>query len=44
MQAARDLAKLFAFLQPRIGQAQRGEFSKKTFEEVRKAAHKKAGL
>ena len=40
----RDLATLSAVLQPRIEQARRGELSTKTFEEIRKEAHRRAQL
>jgi hypothetical protein len=43
-QVARDLAALSAVLQPRIEQARRGELSTKTFEEIRKEAHRRARL
>ena len=43
-QVARDLAALSAVLQPRIEQARRGELSTKTFEEIRKEAHRRAQL
>lgn len=38
------LAALSRFLKPRIEQAQRGEVSTKSFEDIRKEAHRRAGL
>lgn len=38
------LKALSDFLKPRIEQAQRGELSTKSFEEIRKEAHRRAGL
>ena len=38
------LEALSEFLKPRIAQAQRGEFSTKSFEDIRKNAHRRAGL
>ena len=38
------LKALSDFLKPRIEQAQRGELSTKSFEDIRKEAHRRAGL
>lgn len=38
------VAALAAFLQPRIQQAQRGEFSTKSIADIRREAHKQIGL
>ncbi|MCR9178537.1 MAG: antitoxin [Alphaproteobacteria bacterium] len=38
------LAALSDFLKPRIEQARRGEVSTKSIEEIRQAAHDRAGL
>ena len=38
------LEALSDFLKPRIEQARRGELSTKSFEEIRKEAHRRAGL
>ena len=38
------LEALSDFLKPRIEQARRGELSTKTFEDIRKKAHARAGL
>ena len=38
------LEALSAFLKPRIEQARRGELSTKSFEDIRKEAHRRAGL
>lgn len=44
MSEAQALEALSECLEPRIAQAQRGEFSGKSFDDIRKAAHKQAGL
>ncbi len=38
------VAALAAFLQPRIEQARRGEFSTKPIADIRREAHKQVGL
>lgn len=38
------IAALADFLKPRIEQAQRGEFSTKSMADIRRGAHKQAGL
>ena len=38
------VAALAAFLKPRIEQARRGEFSTKSFADIRREAHKQVGL
>lgn len=38
------LEALSDFLKPRIEQARRGELSTKSFEDIRKEAHRRAGL
>jgi uncharacterized protein (DUF1778 family) len=38
------VAALAAFLQPRIEQARRGEFSKKSMADIRREAQKQVGL
>ena len=38
------LEALSDFLKPRIGQARRDELSTKSFEDIRKEAHRQAGL
>lgn len=38
------LEALSGFLKPRIEQARRGELSTKSFEDIRKEAHRRAGL
>ena len=38
------LEALSDFLRPRIEQAYRGELSTKSFEDIRKEAHRRAGL
>ncbi len=38
------LEALSDFLKPRVEQARRGELSKKSFEDIRKKAHRRAGL
>lgn len=38
------LEALSDFLKPRVEQAQRGEISTKSFEDIRKQAHRRAGL
>ncbi len=44
MSETQALEALSNFLKPRIKQAQCGEFSVKSFEDIRKAARKQAGL
>ena len=38
------VSALADFLRPRIEQARRGEFSKKSLTDIRREAHKQAGL
>ena len=38
------VSALADFLRPRIDQARRGEFSKKSLTDIRREAHKQAGL
>ena len=44
MSETQALDTLSEFLKPRIEQAQRGEFSTKSFEDIRHNAHKRAGF
>ena len=44
MSEAEAVAALADFLKPRIEQARRGEFTKKSFADIRHEAHKQAGL
>ncbi len=44
MSETQALETLSNYLRPRIEQAQREEFSVKSFEDIRKAARKRAGL
>jgi uncharacterized protein (DUF1778 family) len=44
MSEAQALEALSNVLKPRIEQAQRGEVSTKSFEDIRKEAHRRAGL
>ena len=44
MSEAEAVAALAAFLEPRIEQALRGEFSKKSLADIRREAHQQAGL
>lgn len=44
MSETQALETLSNFLKPRIEQALRGEFSLKSFEDIRKTARKQAGL
>jgi len=41
---AEALAVLSDFLKPRLEQAERGEFSTRSIEEIRRSARKQAGL
>ena len=43
MSEVEALEALSEFLKPRIEQARRGEFSTKSFEDIRQTAHKRAG-
>ena len=44
MSEAEAVAALADFLKPRIEQARRGEFSKKSLADIRREAHQQAGL
>ena len=44
MSEADALAALSDFLKPRLEQAERGELSSRSFEDIRQAARKQAGL
>ena len=44
MSEAEALKALSEFLEPRIEQARRGEFSPRSPEDIRRAAHKRAGV
>jgi hypothetical protein len=44
MSEGEALEALSDFLKPRIEQARRGELSTKSFEDIRKEAHRRAGL
>ena len=44
MSEAEAVAALADFLKPRIEQARRGEFSKKSLADIRRDAHEQAGL
>ena len=44
MSEGEALEALSDFLKPRIDQARRGELSTKSFEDIRKEAHRRAGL
>lgn len=44
MSEAEALSALSDFLKPRVKQAEQGELSTQSFEDIRKQAHRRAGL